>query len=305
MGLFSSLVKAIFTSNGASTSARTPSTEGMSDPAAMSARNGRHPAARVIDIDGDTEKVIYTYLGAVFKGVKKGAVFYVAPLGFDTVIHSKSTGTTTDSGAFGDTPLAYKGRTFGLTPSCLGFLKEMVAAGFKVQVKVKKIGMYSAGIPELVTMTADPQLLKQWWERQKITTEPVPFSEENELHIKEERYRARISEIRQNRTGIELHETSSEVWIDVTESNWIAGTPPIGDLRFTPNFEIIPTPKGSSAKPHIRILAGKEPLVEINASSHKVYKQLTEYKERQCRACYMYDYFQDSSNATKLYLVFD
>lgn len=139
----------------------------MSDSAAMSARNGRHPAARVIDIDGDTEKVIYTYLGAVFKGVKKGAVFYVAPLGFDTVIHSKSTGTTTDSGAFGDAPLAYKGRTFGLTPSCLGFLKEMVAAGFKVQVKVKKIGMYSAGIPELVTMTADPQLLKQWWERQK------------------------------------------------------------------------------------------------------------------------------------------
>lgn len=71
MGLFSSLVKAIFTSNGASTSACAPSTEGVSDSAAMSARNGRHPAARVIDIDGDTEKVIYTYLGAVFKGVKK------------------------------------------------------------------------------------------------------------------------------------------------------------------------------------------------------------------------------------------
>ena len=154
-------------------------------------------------------------------------------------------------------------------------------------------------------MTADPRLLKQWWERQKITTEPVPFSEENELHIKEERYRARISEIRQNRTGIELNETSSEVWINVTEHNWIAGTPPTGDLRFTPSFEIIPTPKGSSAKPHIRILAGKEPLVEINASNLKVYKQLTEYKERQCRACYMYDYFQDNSNATKLYLVFD
>lgn len=60
MGLFSSLVKAIFTSNGASTSVCAPSTEGVSDSAAMSARNGRHPAARVIDIDGDTEKVIYT-----------------------------------------------------------------------------------------------------------------------------------------------------------------------------------------------------------------------------------------------------
>lgn len=75
MGFFSSLVKAILTSNGASTSARTPATEGVSDSAAMSARNGRHPAARVIDIDGDTEKVIYTYLGAVFKGVKKERCF--------------------------------------------------------------------------------------------------------------------------------------------------------------------------------------------------------------------------------------
>ena len=186
MGLFSSFIKAILTSNGASESARNPAKEGMPNPAVISTRNGKHPAARVIDIDGDTEKVIYTYLGIVFKGVKKGAVFYVAPLGFDTVIHSKSTGTTTDTSAFGDTPLAYKGRTFGLTSSCLGFLKEMVAAGFKVQVKVKKIGMYSAGIPELVTMTADPRLLKQWWERQKATTEPVPFSEENELHINEE-----------------------------------------------------------------------------------------------------------------------
>ncbi|MDY4648744.1 MAG: hypothetical protein SO385_07340, partial [Collinsella sp.] len=72
MGLFSSFVKAIFSSSGSSASARTPSTEGASDSAAISARNGRHPAARVIDIDGNTEKVIYTYLGAVFKGVKKG-----------------------------------------------------------------------------------------------------------------------------------------------------------------------------------------------------------------------------------------
>lgn len=75
MGLFSSFIKAILTSNGASVSARTPAAEGMSDSAAVFTRNGRHPAARVIDIDGDTEKVIYTYLGIVFKGVKKERCF--------------------------------------------------------------------------------------------------------------------------------------------------------------------------------------------------------------------------------------
>ena len=44
MGLFSSLAKAILTGNG------------VSDSAAMAARDSRHPAARVIDIDGDCQQ---------------------------------------------------------------------------------------------------------------------------------------------------------------------------------------------------------------------------------------------------------
>lgn len=153
MGLFSSLVKAILASNGAPRSA------------AMSAQDGRHPAARVIDIDGDCEKTVFAYVGVPFKGIRKGAEFYVDPLGRDMVIHSKSTGTTADSAEFGDTPLSYNGTAFGFTCSGLGFLKEMVAAGFTIRLKVKKTGMYSPGVPELVSLTAEPRLLEQWWER--------------------------------------------------------------------------------------------------------------------------------------------
>lgn len=115
MGLFSSLAKAILTSNG------TPR------PAAMSAQDGRHPAARVIDIDGDCEKTVFAYVGVPFKGIRKGAEFYVEPLGRDMVIHSKSTGTTADSAEFGDTPLSYNGTVFGFTYSGLGFLIEHYA----------------------------------------------------------------------------------------------------------------------------------------------------------------------------------
>ena len=135
MGLFSSLAKAILTGNGAPRSA------------AMSAHDGRHPAARVIDIDGDCEKTVFTYVGVPFKGIRKGAEFYVDPLGRDMVIHSKSTGTTADSAEFGDTPLSYNGTAFGFTNSGLGFLKEMVAAGFTFRLKVKKTGMYSPRRP--------------------------------------------------------------------------------------------------------------------------------------------------------------
>ena len=297
MGLFSSLAKAILTGSDAPRSA------------AMSAQDGRHPAARVIDIDGDCEKTVFTYVGVPFKGIRKGTEFYVDPLGRDMVIHSKSTGTTADSAEFGDTPLSYNGTAFGFTNSGLGFLKEMVAAGFTFRLKVKKTGMYSPGVPELVSLTAEPRLLEQWWERQKTLTIPVPFSEEDELTRYEARreaqYRARVAQVRRRRTGIELAKDSLEVWITVTDRNWIGGELPRKDLRFTPSFEIVPTPKGSSAKPHIRVLADGNPLVEINARSDEIYKRISANRERPCRAIYMWDYYQDGTDQTKLYLVFD
>ena len=291
MGLFSSLAKAILTGNG------------VSDSAAMSARDSRHPAARVIDIDGDCEKTVFAYVGVPFKGIRKGTEFYVDPLGRDMVIHSKSTGTTADSAEFGDTPLSYNGTAFGFTYSGLGFLKEMVAAGFTIRLKVKKTGMYSPGVPELISLTAEPWLLEQWWERQKTLTVPVPFSEEDELARREAQYRARVAQ--RKRTGIKLAKDSLEVWITVTDRNWIGGELPGKDLRFTPSFEIVPTPKGSSAKPHIRVLADGNPLVEISAMSTEVYKQISANRERPCRAIYMWDYYQDGTDQTKLYLVFD
>lgn len=293
MGLFSSLAKAILTGNGAPRSA------------AMPAHDGRHPAARVIDIDGDCEKTVFAYVGVPFKGIRKGAEFYVEPLGRDMVIHSKSTGTTADSAEFGDTPLSHNGTAFGFTYSGLGFLKEMVAAGFTIRLKVKKTGMYSPGVPELVSLTAEPWLLKQWWERQKTLTIPVPFSEEDELIRHEAQHKARVAQVRCGRTGIELAKDSLEVWITVTDGNWIGGELPGKDFRFAPSFEIVPTPKGSSAKPHIKVLADGNPLVEISARSIEAYKQISANRERPCRAIYMRDYYQDGTDQTKLYLEFD
>ena len=269
-----------------------------------SRRPSAHPAAWPIDIDGSCEKTVYCYVGVVFKGVRKGAELYVDPLGHDVVLHSKSTGTTADSAEFGDAPLAYDGRPFGFAGSSLGFLKEMTAAGFTFRVKVKKVGMYSPGVPELVTMTADPSLLRQWWERQRSLPIPVPFSEDDEIARRDAQRRAQLGAARQQRTGIRLGDNSIEVWINVTERNWVGGELPAGDLRFTPEFEMVPTPKGSSAKPHIRILRNGMPLVEISARNTEAYKFVFANMGRPCRASYMYDYFQDVTGQVKLYLVF-
>lgn len=104
--------------------------------------------------------------------------------------------------------------------------------------------------------------------------------------------------------GIRLGDNSIEVWINVTERNWVGGELPAGDLRFTPEFEMVPTPKGSSAKPHIRILRNGMPLVEISARNTEAYKFVFANMGRPCRASYMYDYFQDGTGQVKLYLVF-
>lgn len=305
MGLFSSLAKAILTSSGASASMCAPAAKGVPAPVAMSSQDGRHPAARVIDIDGDCEKTVFTYVGAPFKGIRKEAEFYVEPLGHDMVIHSKSTGTTADSAEMDDTPLSYNGTAFGFTYSGLGFLKEMVAAGFTVRLKVRKTGMYSPGVPELVSLTAEPWLLKRWWERQKTLSIPVPFSEEDELIRHEAQHKARVAQVRKRRTGIELAKDSLEVWITVTDGNWIGGKLPRKDFRFTPSFEIVPTPNGSSAKHHIKVLADGSQLVEISARSVEAYKQISANRERPCRAIFMRDYYQDGTDQTKIYLVFD
>ena len=91
--------------------------------------------------------------------------------------------------------------------------------------------------------------MKQWWERQKTLSIPVPFSEEDELIRHEAQHKARVAQVRRRRTGIELTKDSLEVWVTVTDSNWIGGKLPRKDFRFTPSFEIVPTPKGSSQSP--------------------------------------------------------
>ena len=59
------------------------------------------------------------------------------------------------------------------------------------------------------------------------------------------------------------------------------------------------------AKPISVSLADGNPLLEINARSYEIYKQISANRERPCRAIYMWDYYQDGTDQTKLYLVFD
>ena len=136
------------------------------------------PIREEINIDGECLTQIYTYLGVIFKGIKKGEEFYVDVVDHDTELHSRSTGTTIDTAEWETTAVSYNGRVFGSLGYGLEYLKDVAAAGFRFRLKVKKVGMYSAGIPELVALTINKQALREWWDRQSKSTEFIPIDED-------------------------------------------------------------------------------------------------------------------------------
>lgn len=158
--------------------------QGPQDPSKGDAVDGKKvpsphkPFHEEINIDGDCPTQIYTYLGVIFKGIKKGEEFYVDVVDHDVELHSRSTGTTIDTAEWETTAVSYNGRAFGSLGSGLEYLKDVAAAGFRFRLKVKKVGMYSAGIPELVALTINKQALREWWDRQSESTEFIPIDED-------------------------------------------------------------------------------------------------------------------------------
>lgn len=202
---------------------------------------------KTINIDGDYETQIYTYLGVIFKGIKKEEEFYVDVVPNDVELHSRSTGTTTRTDGF-TTAVSYKGRVFGTLSTDLNFLKEVAHAGFTFKLKVKKIGMYSAGLPELKAETIHPRYLKDWWNNQKISKEEVPLPPN---HI-------------------------DEIYLNVNN-------PSIFNGRATGKWEpikietsLLPVPSGSKAKPHILIKSNNAEIYEMSARDSS-YKTLANY----------------------------
>lgn len=200
-----------------------------------------------INIDGHYETQIYTYLGVIFKGIKKGEEFYVDVIPDDITIHSKSTGTSTSTDGF-TTAVSYNGKPFGTLGYDLNFLKEVRKAGFAFRLKVKKTGMYSAGIPELKAETIFPRYLREWWDKQKYLQEDIPLPPNNLAEID-----ININDVDKNNYEI------NEEWSDISITT-----------------SLLPVPEKSKAKPHILIESNGIKLSEMSAHS-TFYKTLINY----------------------------
>lgn len=251
----------------------------------------------VINIDGDYESQCYTYYGALFKGLKVGSVIYAEVVPGDTVLHSKSTGTTTSTEEMGCSALSYEGKIFAGTTCSLGVLKEIAQQG-KVPLKVKlvKTGMYSPGIPEFSIMTADPRAIEAWWEEARQSKDIPPFDEKHYLRkIKQSRIK--------DKTGLKIGSHDVVLRVYPSRDTW-SGDPLPSDRRlFLPTFEIIPTPAGSHAKPKIAVIENGKVIAEVNARQ-KAYKELLERVDQPARGSIVTNYSGSDDYVTVL-LAFD
>lgn len=105
--------------------------------------------------NGDFESKVFVYDGRPIPPLGVGESFVAHVVPGDVVLESIYTGTVTDTTDF-CTALSYRGGVFGATSGRLKCLKEIAARGVPTAVEVKKVGMYSESIPDLVAVTAEP-----------------------------------------------------------------------------------------------------------------------------------------------------
>ena len=263
------------------------------------------PIREKIDIDGECETRIYTYLGAIFKGINKGDEFYVDVVDHDVELHSQSTETTIDTAEWGTTAVSYNGRVFGSLGSDLEHLKDVAAAGFRFRLRVKKVGMYSAGIPELVAMTIDTDALSEWWDRQSESSGLVSINEAELLAAIDERREAKRLRTISERVGIEVTDASLVATIYPNRQRWLADEWPSESSFFSPTIEVLPTKKGSHAKPHILIRDGETNLYEVSARNARAYQTISEHIDRPCKGRITCDYYEEGTDNVRIILIFD
>ena len=224
--------------------------------------------ASILTLEGDEERTVYTYDGAPLKGTRKGSKFYVEVVTSPVHLHSEATGSDWD-GSTGGVALAYNGRVFGMTGALEKTFREIAAAGYWIRIKAKRVGMYCEGIPEIVLMIPDPAEIFLWRDACKGLGREVPFderhSQECEHAAELERTRWHLSKM----TGVVLPLGVDGDTLFVEDDEWVGDKPAAGTVKVDISTELIPTPKGSSAKPHVLVRCCGKAFRELSARNRQ------------------------------------
>lgn len=230
---------------------------------------------RELTLEGNAERTVYTYDPKPLKGTRKGSVFYADVIFERTKLVSPSTGGEWDTDVDGGVALARNGKPFGMMNTLTRTFRELEGLGYSV--KVKRTGMYDKVIPLVVLQIPEPDEVFFWRDVCHALGREVPFERrhdgECELAVECERQRRRLSRATQKDLppGVD-----GEVFF-FEDSVWTGPRPGYGTAELSISTTWMPTPKGSSAKPHISVMLSGEEILDLSARSVGRYRTMSEH----------------------------
>ena len=236
-----------------------------------------------ISFRGDCERTVYVYYGEPLRKIRKGDVFDVEVVTKPMRLRSELTGgvwDTTDNGF----ALAYKGKVFGAASALGNTFKDITELGYRITVSCRMTGWYAKGIPTVVMMIDEPEEIFAWLDACKGLGRDVSFEErhspECESAALSERTRLELSKA----CGRELPVGVDGDCVYIEDDKW-TGMRKSGVFPVEVSTELIPTPRGSTAKPHVAVFVDGAMAADVSARCVH-YKTLAEHAgERPYFAC--------------------
>lgn len=236
-----------------------------------------------ISFRGECERPVYVYYGEPLRKIRKGDVFDAEVVTKPMRLRSELTGgvwDTTDDGF----ALAYKGKVFGAASALGNTFKDITELGYRITVSCRMTGWYAKGIPTVVMMIDEPEEIFAWLDACKGLGRDVSFEErhspECESAALSERTRLELSKA----CGRELPVGVDGDCVYVEDDKW-AGMKKSGVFPVEVSTELIPTPRGSTAKPHVAVFVDGSMVADVSARCVH-YKTLAEHAgERPYFAC--------------------
>lgn len=236
-----------------------------------------------ISFRGECERTVYVYYGEPLRKIRKGDVFDAEVVTKPMRLRSELTGgvwDTTDNGF----ALAYKGKVFGAASAIGNTFKDITELGYRITVSCRMTGWYAKGIPTVVMMIDEPEEIFAWLDACKGLGRDVSFEErhspECESAALSERTRLELSKA----CGRELPVGVDGDCVYIEDDKW-TGMRKSGVFPVEVSTELIPTPRGSTAKPHVAVFVDGAMAADVSARCVH-YKTLAEHAgERPYFAC--------------------
>ena len=276
MGLFGDIARA------AANVALSTAKDVMGDAAA--AKLGQQVGVgKSISFRGECERTVYVYYGEPLRKIRKGDAFDAEVVTKPMRLRSELTGgvwDTTDNGF----ALAYKGKVFGAASALGNTFKDITELGYRITVSCRMTGWYAKGIPTVVMMIDEPEEIFAWLDACKGLGRDVSFEErhspECESAALSERTRLELSKA----CGRELPVGVDGDCVYIEDDKW-TGMRKSGVFPVEVSTELIPTPRGSTAKPHVAVFVDGAMAADVSARCVH-YKTLAEHAgERPYFAC--------------------